>query len=116
MLESLLVIGVVGVLVLLGTLTVSLSLQALVMTGLSVVAAGFVLGVPAGALYHVALYRCLQARGEVPAGFVWHPTRYHAVLSPEERRRVLPWFRAGALGFGLIILGCAIFALGFLRV
>ena len=116
MLEALLVIGVVGTLVLLGTLTVSLSLEALIITGLGVMAAGFVLGVPAGVLYHVVLYRCLRARGEVPAGFVWHPTRYHDLLSREERRRVLPWFTTGALGFGLIVLGCAIFALGFLRV
>lgn len=116
MLETALVLGVVGILVVLGTLAVSLSLEALVVTGLSCVAAGLVLGLPAGVLYHVLLYRCLQAHGPVPDGFIWHPTRHHHALSAEERRRVLPWFSAGALGFGLIVLGCAIFALGFLRV
>lgn len=110
------VIGVVGGLLVLGTLAVSLSLEALVITGLGCMAAGFALGVPAGAYYHFVLYRCLQARGDVPDGFIWHPTRYHDALSPEELRRVLPWFKAGALGFGLIMLGCAIFGLGFLRV
>ena len=115
MLEALMVVGVIGVLVLLGTLAATLTLQALVITGLALMGGGLVVGVPACAWYHVALYRCLVARGEVPAGFVWHPTRYHAGLSVEERRRVLPWFTAGALGFGLIMLGCAIFALGFLQ-
>jgi hypothetical protein len=115
MLEALMVACVVCLLVLLGTLATTLTLQALVITGLSFMAGGLVIGVPAGAWYHVALYRCLLARGEIPAGFIWNPTRFHAVLTAEERRRVLPWFTAGALGFGLIMLGCTIFALGFLR-
>jgi hypothetical protein len=115
MLEALLVVGVVGSLVLLGTLAVSLSLEALIVTGLGCMAAGLVLGLPAGAYYHVVLYRCLRAHGDVPDDFIWHPTRHHDALSAEERKRVLPWFAAGALGFGLIMLGCTIFALGFLR-
>ena len=115
MLEALIVVGAVGLLVLVGGLAVTLSLEALIVTGLGCMAVGFALGVPAGALYHFVLYRCLRAHGAVPRGFVWHPTRFHDALSPEERRRVLPWFTAGALGFGLIMLGCAIFALGFLR-
>ena len=116
MLEALMVTAVVCVLVLLGTLAATLTLQALVITGLGLMAGGLVIGLPAGAWYHVALYRCLLARGEVPAGFIWQPTRYHAALTAEERRRVLPWFTAGALGFGLIILGCTIFAVGFMQI
>lgn len=109
------VFGVIALLVLLGTLAATLSLQALVVTGLGCMACGLALGVPAGAFYHYVLYRCLQTRGEVPDGFIWNPTRFHGELTSEERRRVLPWFTAGALGFGLIMLGCTIFALGFLQ-
>ena len=115
MLEALMVIGVVSLLVLLGTLSATLTLEAIVIAGLSCMAGGLALGVPAGAWYHVALYRCLATRGEVPKGFIWIPTRYHAALTDAERRRVLPWFTVGALGFGLILLGAVIFALGFLR-
>jgi hypothetical protein len=116
MIETFWVFAVLLVLVGLGALAVTFSLEALVLTGAGLMAAGLVLGVPAGAYYHIKLYRCLAARGRVPDGFLWHPTRYHASLQPAERRLVLPWFVAGGTGFMLILLGCAIFALGFLRV
>lgn len=116
MTETIWVFGVLLLLIGLGVLAVSLPLEALVLTGAGLMAAGLLLGVPAGAYYHLKLYRCLADRGRVPDGFLWHPTRYHSALRPEERRRVMPWFVAGGTGFMLIMLGCAIFMLGFLRV
>jgi hypothetical protein len=115
MVEAIVVIGLVGLLVVLGWLGVVLPIETLVLGGVGCVTVGFVLGVPAGVYYHVRLYRCLAARGGVPRGFIWHPTRYHAGLLPEERRNVMPWFVAGAFGFTLILFGCAVFMLGFIR-
>jgi hypothetical protein len=115
MMEALFVFGIVGLLVALGSMAVLLPLETLVLVGASCVALGFVLGVPAGAYYHVQLYRCLATRGNVPRDFFWRPTRYHAGLSARETRTFMPWFIAGALGFLLILGGCAIVMLGVLR-
>jgi hypothetical protein len=115
MIETLIVFGVVGLLVLLGAMAISLQLDVLLIVAGTCVAIGCVLGLPAGVLYHLTLYRCLIKRGAVTRDFVWHPTRYHALLRADEARRVMPWFALGAFGFGLIILGSLIFMLGFLR-
>jgi hypothetical protein len=115
MAEALIVLAVVGLLLLLGLMAAVLTLEALVMVGVVCVAIGVVFGVPAGAYYHLRLYRCLAARGGVPRDFFWHPTRYHADVSPIESRTFMPWFVAGAVGFVLILLGCSIVMLGVLR-
>lgn len=116
MVESLWVIGVVGVVIAVGVIAAAMPLHWILVTGLCCMGAGFIFGVPAGAYYHVKLYRCLAAKGTVPSGFLWHPARYHGLLLPSERRLVMPWFVIGGAGFGLIMLGCVIFMLGFLRV
>ena len=115
MTEALIVFFVVSALLVLGIMTVVLPLEMLVVIGTACVATGLLLGVPAGAYYHVRLYRCLAARGEVPRDFFWHPTRYHAAIPPAESRAFMPWFMLGAAGFGLIMLGCSIVMLGVLR-
>jgi hypothetical protein len=116
MTEALVVFGLVGLLVILGVLAVALTLELLVMLAIGCMGVGLVLGMTAGAYYHLLLFRQLARRGPVSRGFIWSPTRYHSVLQPEELRPILPWFRAGALGFGLIILGSVLLALGLLRV
>jgi hypothetical protein len=116
MTEALVVFGVVIGLVVLGTLAVLVPVEVLAITGGVCIIAGFLIGVPAGVYYHYVLYRCLAARGKVPSDFIWHPTRFHAQLQRDELRRVRPWFLAGALCFGMIILGSTIILLGFLRV
>lgn len=116
MTETLVVFGVVSALVVLGSLAVMLPIEALAMTGGAFIIGGFLVGLPAGAYYHYVLYRCLAARGKVPSDFIWHPTRFHAQLRADELRRVRPWFFAGALCFGLIMLGSLLCMLGFLRV
>ncbi|MCU0662095.1 MAG: hypothetical protein MUC50_07185 [Myxococcota bacterium] len=77
----------------------------LLVFGIIVTAAGFVLSVPMGVVYHVQLYRCLSPRGALPRRWIWGPIALNARLLREERIRVMPWCYAGAAGFGVIVLG-----------
>jgi hypothetical protein len=115
MIEALLVFAVVGLLVLLGTFAYALSIEALLIAGGACIAAGFVIGLPAGTLYHLKLYRCLQLRGPVPRAFWLRPTSLHPELESAEWRGIAPWFVIGGTGFALIVLGCVIVLLGLLR-
>jgi hypothetical protein len=80
--------------------------------GIALIALGLAIGVPAGALYHVRLYREVRP---ARAGWWLHPTALHAQLDERNRARVLAWFKVGAAGFVLAITGCALVALGALR-
>jgi hypothetical protein len=115
MTEALVVIGVVFGLILLGTMAIVVPIEALAMAGGACIIAGFLVGVPTGVYYHYVLYRCLATRGQVPSDFIWHPTRFHVQLQHDELRRIKPWFYAGAVCFGMIMLGSTIILLGFLR-
>ena len=77
--------------------------------GVALVALGMAVGVPAGALYHVQLYRALR-----PTGARWwlHPTGLHSQLRDGQRGAVMRWFRIGAVGFLLAIVGCVMVAVG----
>lgn len=72
----------------------------------------FVVGAIAGLGYHVVLHRTLAP---LPRGWWWSPTRLHGRLSPDQRRRVMPWFVVGAAGFVGSLLGCAAFLSALLR-
>lgn len=115
MIETLLVFGVVGLLVLLGTGAYLLSVEALLIAGAVCIGLGFSIGLPAGTLYHLRLYRSLAQRGPVPRSFWLRPTSLHQELEAAEWRAVAPWFVIGGTGFALIILGCVIVMLGLLR-
>lgn len=80
--------------------------------GVSLIALGMAIGVPAGALYHVQLFRAVR-----PTSRRWwlHPTGLHDRLPDGMRGPVLRWFRIGAVGFVLAIVGCAMVAVGALR-
>lgn len=73
--------------------------------GMWVTAAGFALGVPAGVVYHVRLYRALRPRGELTPGWYWRPLRFNALLRAGERSGVMAWCYAGGLGFAIICIG-----------
>ena len=115
MIEALIVIGAVAVLVLTCLALTVFEAPLLLLGGLFAIALGFVVGVPAGVYYHVKLYRFLRELGSVPRNFWLYPTRYHGHLQDDAWRSVAPWFYAGAAGFGLIVLGGVVLALGVFR-
>ena len=79
--------------------------------GLVLVALGMLIGVPAGAYYHVQLYRALK-----PTGLWWlHPIPLHKELKPADRPAVMRWMRVGAVMFGVIIVGLALATVGVVR-
>ena len=80
----------------------------LLYAGACVTALGLIIGVAAGIVYHVALFRALSPLGILRPGWWWRPTILHGYLSPELRRRVMPWFHAGAAGFLVALAGCAV--------
>jgi hypothetical protein len=66
----------------------------------------------AGLVYHVRLHRALAP---LPAGWWWNPTRLHGQLDDAQRRRVMPWFFAGACGFVGAMAGSIAFLSAALR-
>ena len=80
--------------------------------GVWVIAAGFVLGVPAGFVYHVRLFRVLNPRGELPRGWFWRPLRFNELLGREERAGVMAWCYVGGLGFVIICFGLLMMGAG----
>lgn len=88
----------------------------LLAAGVWTTAAGLVLGVPTGLWYHIALGRVLSAaRALVPRWWL-RPVSLHARLDEAGRRRVLPWFYAGAVGFMVTVVGLALVGLALLAV
>ena len=79
--------------------------------GVALVLLGMGVGVPAGALYHVRLYRVVK-----PSGRWWlRPTALHPQITDAARPRVMSAFKVGAVGFVVAIVGCALIAMGALR-
>ncbi|MFW6369054.1 MAG: hypothetical protein ACOC0J_00540, partial [Myxococcota bacterium] len=74
-------------------------------TGAWMIGGGLLVGVPAGVLYHVALYRAVRRHAEIPRGWLWRPTELHVLVPEEERRSFLPPFLVGAAACGIIFLG-----------
>lgn len=83
--------------------------------GVALVGLGMLIGVPAGALYHVQLYRALAPAKLLSARWWLHPTDLHGSLPSAARPSVMRWFYLGALGFVLSIAGCLFVAVGALR-
>jgi hypothetical protein len=106
-----------GLLALLGVLGGALAApaEALFVAGLSVAVAGLGFGVPTGLVYHVALRRVLLEAGRLPPRWWIQPTALHDEIPPEARPWVLGWCYAGAAGFLVSMLGCALLAIAALR-
>ncbi|MGB5812733.1 MAG: hypothetical protein WBG86_19520 [Polyangiales bacterium] len=79
--------------------------ETLYYNGIWITIVGFAVGIPAGFLYHVQLYRVLHPRGALPPGWYWRPIRFNRCLRPEERGGVMSWCYLGGLGFLVICLG-----------
>jgi hypothetical protein len=105
-----------ALLLVIAVLTAVLPVDALWLSGAIAYAVGLLLGLPAGALYNLYLYRCLARRGGVPKDFVWRPVSHHGRLALDERRAMLPVFGVCAFGFALTMLGGTLCMLGLLRV
>jgi len=88
------------------------SWETLYYNGIWVTAAGFVMGVPGGLLYHIRIYRSLKPRGELPRGWYWRPLRFNARLRREERPGVMAWCYIGAFGFAIICFGLLMMGAG----
>lgn len=69
---------------------------------------GFVVGVPAGAYYHVVLRRELLKLGPLPRRWYMRPHSLHGLLEASAIGRVFPWFAVGGAGFMLILVGFAL--------
>jgi hypothetical protein len=86
--------------------------ETLYAVGIWVTAAGFLLGVPTGLVYHVRLYQTLHPRDELPRGWFWRPLRFNERLRPEERPSVMSWCYVGGFGFAVICLGLLMMGAG----
>jgi len=105
MLELLLVLASVVGLCVLALITVVITPQIMIELGLWVLASGLLVGIPTGLWYHVALYRQLTPRMTLPPRWWRAPVELHLLLTPQEFRRVRPWFVVGAVGFLLCCVG-----------
>ncbi|PRP92449.1 hypothetical protein ENSA5_48670 [Enhygromyxa salina] len=83
--------------------------------GVGVGSLGVLLGMPAGFVYHGLLWRALRAEELGTEGMWLRPYRLHAKLSDPQREKVQAWFAAGALGFGLTMLGATAVVTGLVR-
>jgi hypothetical protein len=107
-------IGVtIGLLAAIGALAAALVVPpaGLLVAGAWLVALGLAFGVPTGALYHVALRRSLRAAACLPHRWWWNPTALHDRIPAADRFAVLGWCHAGAAGFLVTVLGCALVAI-----
>jgi hypothetical protein len=83
--------------------------------GVILIAAGMIVGVPAGLYYHLLLYRVLAPRAQLVPLWWLSPMSLHPALTDGERPRVLRWCYLGAAGFVIAMTGCLLLAVGALR-
>jgi hypothetical protein len=98
-----LVMGVVGV--------ATVPWSWLLVAGAVTTGAGLAFGVATGFWYHVALAQALAPLKALTPRWWLRPVPLHARLDEAGRRRVLPWFYAGAAGFFVTVVGIALIAL-----
>jgi ABC-type antimicrobial peptide transport system permease subunit len=111
-LEILIAAGIVLVLLALAFVSTLAPMLGLIVAGAGLVLVGTVIGIPGGIVYHLVLARTLAARAALPKRWWLWPTTLHAQLLAQERRTVMPWFYAGAIGFTLIVVGAIAVAAG----
>jgi hypothetical protein len=114
--EFLLVLAILMGFGVIGLVTVVITPQLMIDLGLWVLAGGLLIGIPTGLWYHVALYRALAGRIALRPGWWRRPVELHPLLTPQEFRRVRPWFVAGAVGFLLCCVGGVAAIIGLLVV
>lgn len=107
MFELLIVVGLVLTLV----LVVVLPWSSLLLAGVWATGVGLVFGVATGFWYHVALGRAVGRTQPLPRRWWLRPVPLNDRLDAADRRRVLPWFYAGGIGFVVTMAGLALIAL-----
>lgn len=80
--------------------------------GALLTALGLLVGLPPALVYHLRLRAALLRQDALARRWWVEPARLHRHLGPADRRRVLPWFVAGAAGFVVVVVGCALVLLG----
>lgn len=100
--------GIAAVLLLAGWAAALLATGLGFFLGFALLAFGLTLGLPAGAVYHLLLYRTLRGQGGVPARWWVAPHRLHGRLSGPQGRRVRVWFALGVVGFCGVLVGVAL--------
>lgn len=103
--ESLLVLAALALLGLLGFVAPLVPGRVWIDAGWVAVAAGLLVGVPTGVVYHLRLARALARRGRLPPRWWLRPTALHGELEARDGPRVLPWCAAGAAGFLVVVAG-----------
>jgi hypothetical protein len=111
-LEIAFALGLLSLLAAFTVLKFLLAVETVLLLGVGLVAGGLVLGVPTGAIYHVALRASLARAGALPARWWLQPTSLHDRIPPDERAWVLGWCYAGAAGFLITMAGCVVVAVG----
>jgi hypothetical protein len=108
MVETLIVLG--GVLALAGMALLALSVPPLTLAYVCVgmLAAGFMIGLPAGFYYHLLLRRELLKLGALPRNWYVRPFEHHELLEDDALARLRPWWSVGGFGFLLIVLALAL--------
>ncbi len=80
----------------------------LLVSGGLLIGGGLLFSLPCAVRYHVLLYRALRPRGALDRRWLFNPTGHHERLTEVERRGVMPWFYAGAAGWGVTMVGCVL--------
>jgi len=107
MIESLLLLGLLAAI----AASAWVPWVSLLAAGAALAALGFLVGVPAGVLYHLRLRTALLERKALPARWWLEPVHLHVRLDATSLAQVLPSFYLGAGGFALCALGCLLGAL-----
>ena len=114
-------VGLVAIVALIGllfwgvSLAATLSPEMVLWGGIWLVAGGFGLGLPTGAIYHLMLFRSLGRADVLPGNWWLKPTSLHHLIPMEDRFSVLSWCFAGALGFLVIMFGIVLASVGAYR-
>ncbi|NVB42236.1 hypothetical protein G6O69_30715 [Pseudenhygromyxa sp. WMMC2535] len=75
--------------------------------GVGLGALGAIVGVPAGIVYHLRLWRALRAVGHPTAGMWIRPHALHEHLDEGTREGIRVIFALGAAGFVVTLIGAA---------
>jgi hypothetical protein len=114
--ETLFALGILVVLILVAVAMKAADTLMLVYGGVGLVVAGLLFSTPCAIVYHWLLYRALSPRGALDKRWLLNPTGQHKRLLDEERDRVMPWFYAGAAGWGVSVIGCAVLGIAALTI